>query len=222
MIKSKMSPSMMCADIVNLDDCLTQLKDIGAEYLHIDVMDGVFVPNIMLGTEYVKRLRKCTDIPLDIHLMIEKPEDKIAWFEPREGDMVSLHYESTPHPLRALQRIRSYGAMAGIALNPGTPISAAEDLLPSADMVLIMTVNPGYAGQTLAAGGLDKLRRTRRYLDDRGYEKISLQVDGNASFDNLPLMREAGADFFVLGSSSLFHKDYDLTSAAKIIRGLIK
>ena len=195
----KISPSLMCADFLNLRKDIELFEKTGIEYLHIDIMDGEFVPNFTLGTDYIKALHRETHIPLDIHLMIGNPENKLDWFELREGDFVSVHYESTRHIQRCLQKIRDKGAKPMLALNPGTPLLVLEDLIPDIEGVLIMTVNPGFAGQKLIPSTLDKIRR----LKEMNYN-LEIEVDGNVSFENAKKMRAAGADIFVAGTSSIF------------------
>lgn len=199
-----LSPSMMCADPTKLVETVRLFEECGIEYLHIDIMDGVFVKNFTLGTDYCRALRKITSIPLDIHLMITEPEWKIDWFEPRPGDFVSIHAESTCHLGRALAKVREYGAKAMAALNPATPLTALDYVLDDIEGVLIMTVNPGFAGQKLIPAMLKKITDTRAYLDSRGYKHVSIEVDGNVSFENAEKMSRAGADIFVCGSSSVF------------------
>jgi len=209
----KLSPSMMCADIDILRETLALFEKHGIDYLHIDVMDGVFVPNLMFGTDYCKKLRNLTDIPLDIHLMITNPEPKIAWFEPKPGEYVSVHAESTKHLHRAIQSIKATGAKVHVALNPATPLSSVEYVLENIDGVLLMLVNPGYAGQALIPDALRKVSEIKTLADAKGFHDFVIQVDGNTSFDNLPAIINAGADFIVLGSSSLFSKDLKLEEA---------
>lgn len=206
-MKKKISPSVMCADFFELEKSIRTFEANNIDLLHIDIMDGGFVPNYTLGTDFVKALKRKTNIPLDIHLMIERPENKLDWFEFGENDYVSVHYESTPHIHKALTAIKGRGARAMVALNPGTPISAVENLLDDIDAVLIMTVNPGFAGQRLVWATLKKIKRLREYLDKEGYENIEIEVDGNVSFENAKLMREAGASIFVAGTSSVFSKE---------------
>lgn len=203
-MKMKLSPSMMCCDLLRLQEQLSVLEEAGVEYLHIDVMDGEFVPNYMLGTDFVRQLRRATDIPLDIHLMIREPERKLSFFELQEGDLVSVHAESTVHLQRVLQQIRGQGARPLVALNPATPLTALDYVLEDADGVLLMTVTPGYAGQRLVPQTLGKIADCRRLLDGRGYPELMLEVDGNVSLENALLMKNAGADLFVVGSSSVF------------------
>lgn len=209
------SPSLMCADQLRLFDELTALEAAGADYLHIDVMDGEFVPNIQLGVELMKAIKKQFKTPLDIHLMIEAPHRKLDYFPIGEGDMVSVHYESTPHPQRVLSAIRERGAKALLALNPATPLCVCEDILSSVDGLLIMTVNPGYSGQSMVDGMLEKIRRA---ADTAGKDKI-IEVDGNVSFENAEKMRKAGANALVCGSSSIFSGAYDYKDAVKRLKG---
>jgi len=204
---------MMCADIGALRETLALFEKHGIEYLHIDVMDGVFVPNIMLGTDYCKRLRGLSNIPLDIHLMTVDPEPKISWFEPRPGEYVSVHAESTKHLHRAIQAVKATGAKALAALNPATPLSAIEYVIEDMDGVLLMLVNPGYAGQTLIPDTIRKISELRALAEAKGLKEFVIQVDGNISFTNAPQVIQAGADFLVLGSSSIFTKELTLEEA---------
>ena len=208
MNKAMLAPSMMCiSEWRGAEKALDELEKGKIELLHVDVMDGIFVPNLMIGTESTKNLRKASSIPLDIHLMIERPEDKLDWFDIQPGEFVSVHAESTKHLQRVLAKIRSYGARPMAALNPATPLCMIEEVLDDVDAVLLMTVNPGYAGQKLVVQTLDKIRRLRDMLDSSGREKVLIEVDGNVSFENAVKMRAAGADIFVCGSSSIFCKD---------------
>ena len=204
-MNKKLSPSMMCADFFHLGDQITELERLGIEYLHIDVMDGTFVPNYTLGTDFVKRLRAYSKIPLDIHLMIERPEDKLSWFDFGENDYVSVHAESTRHLQRVLAAIRARGGKPMVALNPATPLCMIEHVLDDIDAVLIMTVNPGYAGQKLVPATIEKIRALREMLDTRGYSHVEIEVDGNVSLENARKMSDAGANIFVVGTASLFH-----------------
>lgn len=203
-----LSPSVMCiSEWQGAEEVLRTLQNAQIELLHADVMDGAFVPNLMLGTESVKHLRQITPIPLDIHLMVERPEEKLPWFDIQPGEYVSVHVESTRHLQRVLARIRELGAHPMAALNPATPLCVLEDVLPDLDGVLLMTVNPGFAGQKLVPQTLAKIARLRRMLADAGRAEMRIEVDGNVSFANAPRMRQAGADIFVCGSSSIFGKE---------------
>ena len=213
MNRARLSPSMMCADISILPETLALFEKHGIDYLHIDVMDGVFVPNLMLGTEYCKQLRELTDIPLDIHLMIADPEPKIAWFESGSGEYVSVHAESTKHLHRAIQTVKATGSGALVALNPATPLSALEYVMDDIDGVLLMLVNPGFSGGKLIPDTIRKIRELRGIANAAGRQDFVIQVDGNISFDNMVEIVKAGADFLVLGTSSLFTKGMMLEEA---------
>jgi ribulose-phosphate 3-epimerase len=204
MLPAKLTPSMMCADLFQLAETIHTFERNKIPYLHIDVMDGSFVPNLMLGTETVRQFRQFTSIPMDIHLMIEDPGSKLEWFGLKEGDYVSVHAETTPHLQRVLTKIRSLGAKPMAALNPATPLCMVEDVLVDVDAVLLMTVNPGYAGQKLVPQTLDKISRLRKQLDDMGLDQVEIEVDGNVTPENAVKMRAAGANIFVAGTSLLF------------------
>lgn len=204
MLAGKIAPSMMCADIFQMKEIISDFEKQNIEYLHIDVMDGTFVPNFTLGTDYCKMLKKYTDIPLDIHLMVQTPETKINWFPIGEGDYVSIHSETTNHLQRAVAAVKAAGAKPMVALNPATSINTLDYVLDDIDAVLLMTVNPGYAGQKLIPATLDKISQLRTYLDAKGYGHVEIEVDGNVNFPNAKLMRDAGANIFVAGSSSVF------------------
>lgn len=211
-----LAPSMMCVpQWDNPGKSVAALEKAGVGLLHMDVMDGEFVPNLMLGTESIRQLRKICPVPLDIHLMINRPEDKLHWFDIQPGEYVSIHAESTKHLQRVLTQVRSYGAHPMVALNPGTPLCAIEDVLEDVDAVLLMTVNPGFAGQKLVPQTLEKIARLRKMLDDAGKQHVRIQVDGNVSFETAPKMRAAGADIFVCGTSSLFSKGGTIEENAK-------
>lgn len=202
-----LAPSVMCLpQWTDIRDTLSQMERCGIGLIHVDVMDGEFVPNLMLGTDSIRQLRQLTDIPLDIHLMIEEPERKLSWFDIRSGEYVSIHAESTKHLQRTLAQIRGYGARPVVALNPGTPLYMIEDVLDDVDAVLLMTVNPGFSGQKLVPQTLKKISRLRKMLDETGHSEVRIEVDGNVSFENAAEMRQAGADIFVCGTSSLLGK----------------
>jgi ribulose-phosphate 3-epimerase len=204
MLSVKLSPSMMCADLFHLSETIKIFEEHKIPYLHMDVMDGSFVPNLMLGTDVIRQIRRATSIPLDIHLMIEEPDEKLEWFEPRPGDYVSIHAETTRHLQRVLAKIRALGAKPMVAINPATPISDTEEVFHDVDAILIMTVNPGYAGQKLVPQALIKIKRLRSLLDERGFNNVEIEVDGNVTLENALRMREAGANIFVAGTSFLF------------------
>lgn len=221
-MNKKISPSIMCAPFFELSKCIEEFENNGIELIHIDIMDGDFVPNYTLGTDFIKALKSKTKIPLDIHLMINNPESKLDWFDFGEDDYVSVHYESSPHLHRAVSAIKAKGAKAMVAINPATPINVLESILDDIDGVLVMTVNPGFAGQKLVASTLKKIKALREYLDECGYEHIEIEVDGNVSFENAKLMSEAGANIFVAGTSSVFSKNASVSENIVKLREMSK
>lgn len=221
-MKNMISPSMMCADIMALKETIQAFEKNRIEYLHIDIMDGSFVPNYCLGTDYCKKIKKVSNIPLDIHLMVENPENKLQYFDFSDGDYVSVHVESTRHLQRALQYIKSKGARAMVAINPATNIECLNYVLGDIDGVLVMTVNPGFAGQKLVEACIKKITYIREMLDKNGYEHVEIEVDGNVSFENAKRMKEAGANIFVAGTSSVFKSDMTLEEGIQNLREAIK
>lgn len=220
-MKKYISPSMMCVDFMNVKDYIKIFEEEKIDYLHIDIMDGEFVPNYTLGTDFCKAMKKNTNIPLDIHLMINEPEKKLDWIEFGENDIVSIHAESTKHICRALQFVKNRGAKAFIAINPGTPLSVCEPVSDIIDGILIMTVNPGFAGGKLVEFTLKKIQEAKNFAKDIGREDILIEVDGNVSFENAIKMRDAGADIYIVGSSSIFKKDISMHDAIKKFRKII-
>ena len=211
----------MCAPMFELPKYVQEMEQHNIELIHIDIMDGSFVPNYTLGTNFVKELKSKTNIPLDIHLMIDDPESKLQWFEFGENDYVSVHYEATKHLNKALGMIRARGAKAMVAINPATPVSALDSVLDDIDAVLLMTVNPGFAGQKLVQSTLKKIKNLRQYLDNAGYSHIEIEVDGNVSFENAKLMHDAGANIFVCGTSSVYAKDTPVAENIQRFRDII-
>ncbi|AZO94142.1 ribulose-phosphate 3-epimerase [Halocella sp. SP3-1] len=221
-MKSKISPSMMCTDLMNVEEEISVLEEVGVDYLHIDIMDNHFVPNITLSTDFINAVRNKTSVPLDIHLMINNPEKTFHLYKGcNKQDIICIHYEATKHVQRTLVMIKKLGARAGIALNPGTPICMIEDLLSDIDIVLVMTVNPGFAGQKVIPSTLDKIERLRKLLDQAGYTDIEIEVDGNVSFENAKIMREKGANIFVGGTSSIFNKDASISDNCKRLKKIV-
>ena len=219
--KAMLSASIMCADILNMEKALAEIKEAGIEYLHCDIMDNHFVPNMMMPMEFLNKLRPATDLPFDFHIMAEKPETIIEKLVIQDGDIISVHYESTVHLQRVVTLVKEKGAKAAVAINPATPISVLEEILPELDMVLIMSVNPGFAGQKIVETSFEKIRKMRKMLADRSLEDIIIQVDGNCSFENVPKMYEAGADMFVVGTSSVFKSDMSIKEGTEKLLGLL-
>lgn len=200
-MKNRIAPSMMCCDLLNVQQQLEELEKAEADLLHIDIMDGQFVPNIALGACFVKQLKEISKIPLDLHFMVENPERLIPMYSIGEGDYVSVHFEATKHLQRVLALVKSYGAKVLLAINPGTPIESCIDVLDDIDGVLIMTVNPGFAGQKMVPHSIEKIKRTRAFLDANEKNNVEIQVDGNVSIPNAIKMKNAGANIFVLGTA---------------------
>lgn len=196
----KIAPSILSADFTRLGEQIQRVDEAGAGLIHIDVMDGRFVPNITVGPLVVQAARRTTGLPLDAHLMIVQPERYVEDFAAAGADMISVHVEASPHLHRTLSRIRELGCQAGVALNPGTPLSAIEEGLPYADYVLLMSVNPGFGGQTFIESSYDKLRRLSQMIGDRGLP-ARIEIDGGISTENLEQVIACGAQLIVAGSA---------------------
>jgi ribulose-phosphate 3-epimerase len=207
-----LSPSILSADYCNLQRDIQTADDAGAQYIHIDVMDGHFVPPITVGAPVVRSIRNITDKILDVHLMVERPERMISDFIDAGADIITVHAESTNHLDRVIRQIKAGGAMASVAVNPSTPLSVLDYILPEVDMVLVMSVNPGYGGQKFIPYILDKLRDLQAMLYER-HLKTDVEVDGGVRLDNLDAILEAGANVIVSGSA-IFHGDISENIAA--------
>ncbi len=196
----EIAPSILSADFSRLGEEIRAIEAGGATVLHFDVMDGQFVPNITVGLPVLKSVRKVTDLTIDAHLMIENPGNYAAQFVEAGADMVSVHVEADVHLQRTLTAIREAGGKAGIAINPGTPLVALEECLPYADFILLMSVNPGFGGQKFVPTMIDKLRRLRQLIDERGFE-TKIEIDGGIDAENIGKIVESGAEIIVAGSA---------------------
>jgi ribulose-phosphate 3-epimerase len=216
--KVKVAPSILSADFSRLGEEIRAVEAAGADIIHIDVMDGHFVPNITIGPLIVQAARKVTKLPLDVHLMIENPELFIADFAKAGADYLTVHAEAAYHLHRLVQSIREHkGVKASVSLNPATPLEALDYVLGDLDMVLIMSVNPGFGGQAFIPSQLDKIRGLRKRIDDRRLD-LEIEVDGGIKTDNAAEVAAAGADILVAGSAVFGAKDY--AAAIKGIRGI--
>ncbi len=210
----KIAPSILSADFANMERDVKRIEQAGADYIHCDVMDGVFVPNLTFGFQMIADIKKFATIPLDVHLMIEQPERYIERFAQAGSDLISIHVEATAHVQRVLKQIAGCGKMPAVVLNPATPLETIKYVLDDVDMVLLMSVNPGYGGQGFIPAVLQKIKDLKAMIAAHGKD-IMIEVDGGVTFDNCRELAEAGTDIFVAGNTVFSSDDY-----AKAIRSL--
>lgn len=215
--KRKIAPSLLSADFCFLGRDIKMLEDAGADILHIDVMDGHFVPNITIGIPVLEAIKKYTKLPCDVHLMIEKPERYVESFVKAGADYLTIHIEACTHLHRTLKHIRGLGCKSGVALNPHTPVSAIENVLDEVDLVLIMSVNPGFGGQSFIPNALDKIRQLKQLIREKNLEHIEIEVDGGVKLDNIQEVVDAGADIIVSGSGIFNGKPKEMIAEMKKI-----
>jgi len=208
--KKKIAPSILSADFSCLAEEIKAVEQAGADILHIDVMDGHFVPNFTIGPPIVAAIKKVTRLPLDVHLMMTNPDDFIPEFIEAGSNYLTVHVETCPHLHRTIQSIKERGIRAGVTLNPATPLSAVEPILPEVDLLLIMSVNPGFGGQKFIPSVMEKIKAARRMIDAKGL-KVELEVDGGLKVENVGAISSAGADIFVAGAAIFGSKDYKQT-----------
>ncbi len=206
----KIAPSILSADFSILGDEIRAVEKAGADLIHIDVMDGHFVPNITIGPSVVQALRKVTVLPFDVHLMVENPGDYVAAFAAAGSDIITVHVEAAHHLHRTVEMIKDMGVKAGVSLNPATSLVQVEEILPYVDLLLVMTVNPGFGGQKFITGMLKKIREAKDLVESISVE-TSVEVDGGITVQNIGAVSEAGADIFVAGASVFTSGDYAAT-----------
>jgi ribulose-phosphate 3-epimerase len=218
--KIKIAPSILAADLALLGRQVAAAEAAGADYVHVDVMDGHFVPNLTVGPLVVEAVRRVTRLPLDVHLMIESPERYLASFRAAGADILTVHVETCPHLHRTVQQIRELGARAGVTLNPATPATSLEEILPEVDLVLVMSVNPGFGGQRFLSSSLRKIERLRARLDAIG-SAAELEVDGGIDPQTAPRVVQAGADVLVAGTA-IFGAPQGISWAIEQIRAAVE
>jgi ribulose-phosphate 3-epimerase len=212
----KIAPSILSADFSKLGEEIIAVEKAGADYIHVDVMDGHFVPNITIGPLIVAAIRPITKLPLDVHLMIENPDQYIEAFAKAGADYVTVHVEACRHLHRTVQNIKSYGIKAGVVLNPATPVESIQHIIGDIDMVLLMSVNPGFGGQIFIPEVLPKIRKVKELADQKGLD-IEIEIDGGVNSETAKLCMEAGANVLVAGSAIYNQEDY--AKAISLIRG---
>ena len=204
---SKIAPSILSADFLKLGEEIRATEVSGADMLHVDIMDGHFVPNISIGPFIVESIRNITSLPLDVHLMIENPDTYVRDFIKAGADFLTVHYEASVHVHRTIQLIKEHDVKAGVSLNPSTPVWSLEDILPDIDMALLMSVNPGFGGQNYIPQVTDKIKTLKHILLEKGFSTL-IEVDGGIKLENTRDVLDAGADILVMGSAFFYSQDY--------------
>ena len=219
---SKLSVSLMCADLVNLERDIHILEENGVDYLHVDIMDAAFVPNLTFGPDVVNSIRKITSLPVDIHLLMEHPRTIIRSMDIRDGDIVSIHSECKESVLENAAFIKQRGAKFGLALNPDTSIDEVRKYLPYVDVILLLLIVPGFAGTMMIHGMMEKVGETRQYLDQHNYGNVEICVDGSVSTERAKYMRQLGASIFVGGTAGIFKQGCILQDTIPLFMSYIK
>lgn len=215
----KIAPSILSADFGKLAEEIQKVEAAGADLIHVDVMDGHFVPNLTFGPPVIASIRKVTRLPFDVHLMIENPERTIQDFADAGSDIITIHVEAETHLHRAIDFIKEKGIKAGVSLNPATPLCLIDEIIEDIDLLMVMSVNPGFGGQQFIESTLAKIKKARNLIDERA-PRVLLEVDGGVKLDNMKSIKEAGADIFVAGSAIFKSRDYKQTiqTMKKILR----
>ena len=211
------SPSILSADFGRLAEQVAEAADAGADWIHVDVMDGHFVPNITIGPAVTAAVRAATDLPVDVHLMIEEPDRYLADFAGAGADYITVHQEACPHLHRTIERMRELGVRAGVTLNPATSLETLAEVISEVDLALIMSVNPGFGGQSYIESSTEKIRRLRAMLDERGADGAQLEVDGGINVDTAAAATRAGASVLVAGAAIYGHPD-GVAEAIRLLR----
>ena len=219
-MRVKIAASILAADFSRLGEQVREAEAGGADWIHVDVMDGHFVPNLTIGPPVVRALRPLTTLPLDVHLMVESPEHLMPEFAAAGADRITVHVETCPHLHRTVEQLRELGVRPGVTLNPSTPLTTLEEILPYVDLVLIMSVNPGFGGQVYIPSSTDKIARLRQVLDARGLTGVELEVDGGIKADNAAKVVAAGATVLVVGSAIFNPPASVAANIAELRRGI--
>lgn len=221
-MEGKLSISLMCADLLNLKKDIKIYEETNVDYIHVDVMDSKFVPNLTFGPDFVNSIKKITHLPLDIHLLVESPRVIIRSFNITEGDIVTIHAECKESIMENVAFVKQQEARFGLALNPDTTIEEVKKYLPYVDVILLMLIVPGFAGTKMIHGMMEKVDETRAYLDQHGYSNIEISVDGSVSCERASIMRKKGASIFVGGTSGIYQKGKDIYETIRTFKKCIK